>query len=212
MFGILSLDRLLDLCAWPGFARARCGQEILTRVYPSRQRHKRRRLIVVALALLPALAACGGGGGTSGTEPNAGSSSGQAVAGSGFSFQAPEEWTVKVQPTAATARQGDSTVVSVAVLPLVKPYRFALFSRVAKELDRVASTYAANLKGSVTSRRTVEVAGRQSREYEVAHQDLVDRITFVLRGKRNYQLTCRWRSEDGEPAACDQLTATFAFR
>jgi hypothetical protein len=64
----------------------------------------------------------------------------------------------------------------------------------------------------VASRRTVEVAGRKAREYEITHGDLVDRITFLLRGKRNFQLTCRWRRLAGEPPACDQLSSTFAFR
>ena len=164
---------------------------------------------MVAIALLPAAAGCGGGGG-SGTETNA--TSGQTVSGPGFSFQAPEGWTAKTLATSAEARQDPSTVVSVTVLPLLKPYRLALFPRVAKELDRVAATYAASVKGSVASRRTVAVAGRKARTYEITHGDLIDRITFLLRGKRNFQLTCRWRSQDGEPAACDQLASTFAFR
>jgi hypothetical protein len=134
------------------------------------------------------------------------------VTGPDFSFSAPEGWTAKSLATSAEARQDASTVVSVTVLPLVKPYRLALFPAVVKELDRLASTYAANVKGTVKSRRTVEVAGRKARQYEIAHGDLVDRITFLLRGKRSYQLTCRWRSQDGEPAACSELAASFAFR
>jgi len=166
-------------------------------------------LPILALVLLPAVAGCGGSSGGS-TQSSVGS--GQAVSGPGFTFQAPEGWTVKTLPTSAEARQDSSTLVSVNVLPLVKPYRFALFPRVAKELDRVASAYATNLKGTVTSRRTVEIAGRKARQYEIAHGDLVDRIAFLLRAKRNYQLTCRWRSTDGEPAACAQLAASFSFR
>lgn len=153
------------------------------------------------------VAGCGGGG--SGETSVA---SGQELTGPGFSFQAPEGWTVKTLPTAAEARQDPSTVVSVNVLPLVRPYRLALFPRVAKELDRVAAAYAASLKGTVTSKRTVLVAGRKARQYQIAHGDLVDRITFVLRAKRNYQLTCRWRAQNGEPAACAQLVAGFALR
>ena len=164
---------------------------------------------ILALVLLPAVAGCGGGGGGS-TQSSA--TSGQAVSGPGFTFRAPEGWTVKALPTSAEARQDASTLVSVNVLPLVKPYRLALFPRVAKELDRVASAYATNLKGTVTSRRTVEVAGRKARQYEIAHGDLVDRVTFLLRAKRNYQLTCRWRTTNGEPPACAQLGASFAFR
>jgi hypothetical protein len=161
------------------------------------------------VALILSAAGCGGGGGGT-TESSAGS--GRIISGPGFSFQAPGAWTVKVLPTSAEARQDASTVVSVTVLPLVKMYRPTLFLRAAKELDRVASAYAASLKGTLTSRRTVDVAGRRARQYEITHGGLVDRITFVLRGKRSFQLTCRWRSQDGKPEACAQLGASFVFR
>lgn len=178
-------------------------------MYPSRNRAKRLSLLSVAATLLAVAAGCGGGGGGN-TESTV--AAGQSVSGPGFAFQAPEGWTAKTLPTSAEARQDASTVVSVTVSPLVKPYRLALFPRVAKELDRVASDYAARLEGRVTRRRTIEVAGRKARQYEVAHGDLVDRITFLLRGRKNFQLSCRWRSEDGEPSACAQLAATFVFR
>ena len=168
---------------------------------------KRFLLLPSAVALLVIAAGCGGGGGN--TEATV--AAGRSVSGPGFAFQVPEEWTAKVLPTSAEARQ-DASVVSVTVSPLVKPYRIALFPRVAKELDRVASAYAARLEGTVTERRTVEVAGRKARQYEIAHGELVDRITFLLRGRRNFQLTCRWQSADGEPSACAQLTASFVFR
>jgi hypothetical protein len=134
------------------------------------------------------------------------------VRGTGFVFRAPEDWRPTVQATSASARRDATTLVSVVALPLVKPYRIALFPRVVKELDRVADTYAANLKGTVGSRKTIEVAGRQARQYRIEHAGLVDLVTFVLRGRRSYQLTCRWRDSDGEPAACAQLASSFAFR
>src|SRR5262249_5899279 len=102
--------------------------------------------------------------------------------------------------------------VSVTVLPLLKRYRIALFPRVVTELDRVAATLATRLGGKVTSSQTVTVGGRQAREDEIEHGGLVDRITFVLRARRNYQLACRWRGADGEPDACGQLSSSFAFR
>jgi hypothetical protein len=180
-----------------------------SRVYPQRKRRKPPAAVAAVLALALTAAGCGGGGGGGATETSA--ARGQVVSGTGFAFRAPADWKAAVGATSSSARLAES-VVSVTVLPLVKPYRIALFPAVAKELDRVASTYAATLKGKVTSRRTVEVGGRQAREYVIEHGDLVDRITFVLRGKRSYQLTCRWRSADGEPAACAQLAASFAFR
>jgi hypothetical protein len=179
-------------------------------VYPQRNRRKQAACAVGALLLVVAATGCGGGGGGTATETVA--AGGQEVTGTGFVFRAPDVWQPTVRATSASARQSPSTLVSVVVLPLVKPYRIALFPQVTKELDRVADTYAANLKGSVSSRRTVEVAGRQAREYRIEHDDLVDVITFVLRGKRNYQLTCRWPTSDDEPDACGQLAASFAFR
>jgi hypothetical protein len=178
-------------------------------VYPSRNRTKRLWLPPLAAALLVVAAGCGGDGGGN-TESTV--AAGRSISGPGFAFQAPEGWTPKRLPTSAEARQDAATVVSVTVSPLVKPYRIALFPRAAKELDRVASAYAARLEGTVTNRRTILVAGRKARQYEIAHGDLVDRITFVLRGRKNFQLTCRWRGADGEPSACAQLVASFVFR
>jgi hypothetical protein len=179
-------------------------------VYPHRNRSKQPVCVVGALLLVLAAAGCGGGGSGGTTETTA--AGGQVVKGTGFVFRAPEDWQTSVRTTSASARQDPSTLVSVVVLPLVKPYRIALFPEVAKELDRVADTYAANLKSTVSSRRTVDVGGRKAREYRIAHGGLVDLITFVLRGKRSYQLTCRWREGDGEPDACGQLAASFGFR
>jgi hypothetical protein len=184
--------------------------EALRRVYPHRNRCKRGLAICGAVAVLLIAAGCGGGGG--GSQSQAGAVSGQAVAGPGLSFRAPEDWKVTVRPTSAEAKGDSSALVSVTVLPLLKPYRLALFPRVVTELDRVASTLAKRLGGKVTSSETVTVAGRQAREYEIEHGGLVDRITFVLRGKRNFQLACRWRADDGEPDACGQLSTSFAFR
>ena len=178
-------------------------------MYPHTNARKRAALAGSAFLLVTVAAACGGGGGGATETVAAGS---QEVQGPGFVFRAPEGWQKTVRATSASAQENPSTLVSVVVLPLVKPYRIVLFPQAAKELDRVADTYAANLKGSVGSRRTVDIAGRQAREYRIAHGDLVDVITFVLRGRRNYQLTCRWRESDGEPDACGQLAASFAFR
>jgi hypothetical protein len=180
-----------------------------SRVYP--QRNRRKRAVLAGGAFLLALAGGGCGGGSGGTAETT-AIGGQAVNGTGFVFRAPEDWQKTVRATSASAQQKPSTLVSVVVLPLVKPYRIVLFPRAAEELDRVADTYAASLEGTVTSRRTVDVAGRQAREYRITHGGVIDLITFVLRGRRNFQLTCRWRASDGEPEACGQLAASFAFR
>jgi hypothetical protein len=179
----------------------------LRRVYPSGNGRKRSALLVLAAAL--ALAGCGGGGG--GSTTSAQSTGGQEVKGTGFAFHAPKDWTVKTAATSAIASEDKDTFVSVTVLPLVKPYRPALFMRAARELDRVADDLAKQLGGQVVSSNTVIAAKARARQYEIEHDGLVDRIIFVLHGKREYQLTCRWPKANGRPAACDQLAASFSL-
>jgi predicted Zn-dependent protease len=181
----------------------------LRRVYPPGNSRKRLALLVLAGTL--ALAGCGGGGGGSTTSAGSSGGGGQEVKGAGFTFHAPDDWTVKTSATSALASQDKDTLVSVTVLPLVKPYRPTLFLRVARELDRVADDLAKQLGGQVVSSNTVIAAKARARQYEIEHDGLVDRITFVLRGKREYQLTCRWKKADGRPAACDQLSASFSL-
>ena len=175
-------------------------------MYPQRKLLKRLALVIPAvLAVVALLAGCGGGS----KKPAA---AGRLVVGYGFSYEAPPDWAVTVTVRAAVAKRGEITLVSVTVLPLVRAYRAALFPRVVRELDGVAGTLAGRLRGAVTARRTVIVAGGRVRQYEIAHGELVDRLTFVLRGKRELLLTCRWRKPDGKPAACGQLEASFRIR
>jgi hypothetical protein len=52
------------------------------------------------------------------------------------------------------------------------------------------------------------VAARQYEiGYERSHVPLTYRITFVLAGRREYQLSCRWLSDSPDPArtACRKL-------
>lgn len=158
-----------------------------------------------SLAAVAFVAGCGGGGGRK-------ESAGRLVTGAGFAFRAPSDWAPTVTPRAAVAKRDEVTLVSVTVLPLLKPYRPRLFPRVVGELDRVAGVLARRLRGRVTIRRTTVVAGGRVRQYQITHGGLVDRLTFVLRGKREFLLTCRWRRQDGEPAACAQLLSSFSFR
>jgi hypothetical protein len=157
-----------------------------------------------ASALL--LAGCGGGGGKK-QQP-----AGTVVAGAGFTYVAPSKWTATVTARGAIAKQDEITLVSVTVLPLTREYRASLFAKVARGLDVVADQLATRLHGAVTARQTVIVAGRRVRRYELAHGGLVDRVTFVLADKREFQLTCRWRTQDGEPGACAQLESTFRLK
>jgi hypothetical protein len=154
----------------------------------------------VALAVL-ALAGCGDGG----------SASGKRVRGGGYSFVAPSGWDVRRTPRRIAARSG-SQLLSVELFPLVRAYDPLLFPKVKLELDRLAVDIADHAGGRVTEKKTTEVAGRRVRTYEITlpQNDVTERITFVLKGKREYQLLCRFkRGEDDSP--CEQLLATFAL-
>jgi hypothetical protein len=177
------------------------------RVYPRRSYRKRAAVLVgIGLALGAFLAGCGGSG-AGRQEPAS-----RLLTGRGFTFRAPTSWTTTVSARAAIAKPDEVTLVSVTVLPLVKAYRPELFPQVAAELDRVAATLARRLHGKVTARRTTLVAGRRVRQYEITHDELVDRLTFVLRSKKEFLLTCRWRKQDGPQPACAQLTSSFRLR
>jgi hypothetical protein len=183
-------------------------------VYP---RHERRKRTVVALALLvvavTALAAgCGGGGESSTSAVEA-----QQVRGAGFTFSAPGGWAAARSARGATIRPGSSQeLASVTVLSLRRRYRPALFTETARGLDRLTRALAAKLNGKVIASRTVLVAGIRSRQYDLAYSragvGLIDRITYVLRGKAEYYLLCRWPADTGKPDACSLLTRSFRIR
>lgn len=182
-------------------------ETIGTRVYPERNHRKPVILLCVSLTLLTLAAGCGGGGGNA--EQKAGA---RLITGKGFEFNAPSDWVPALTARAAVVKRDAVTLVSVTVLPLVKPYRPQLFPRVVGELDRVAGELAGRLQGRVTERRTVIVAGRRVRQYQITHGAFADRLTFVLRGKQEFLLICRWRKQDGEPAACSQLASSLRLR
>ena len=182
-------------------------ERIGTRVYPQRHHRKRVILLCASLALLTLAAGCGGGGGS--TEATSG---GRLITGREFEFSAASDWVPTLAARSAVVKRDAVTLVSVTVLPLVKPYRPQLFPRVVGELDRVSRELAGRLKGRVTERRTVVVAGGRVRQYQITHAEFVDRLTFVLRKRQEFLLTCRWRKTDGEPAACPQLASSFRFR
>ena len=181
-------------------------ERIGTRVYPQRHHRKRVILLCASLVLSTLAAGCGGGGSTEAT------SGGRLITGREFEFSAPSDWVPTLAPRSAVVKRDAVTLVSVTVLPLVKPYRPQLFPRVVGELDRLAGELAGRLQGSVTERRTVVVAGRRVRQYQIIHGEFVDRLTFVLRKRQEFLLTCRWRKTDGEPGACPQLASSFRFR
>jgi hypothetical protein len=147
---------------------------------------------LLLLALI--LAGCGGSG----------NSKWQQVQGSGFRFLAPAAWKV----TGAMASNGPVDRVQVNEFRLVHAYVHAEQTAVAKELDGVAVRLAQQLKGKVTSRRTVDVNGLDARAYGIVHGGLAEEFTFVLRGQREYELLCR-RAVGADASACRELVTSF---
>ena len=72
------------------------------------------------------------------------------------------------------------------------------------------TTVAGQTGGRLAGSETVTAGGVRSHSYQVESKDRVDQYTFVLRGKREYQLLCRRAASKGD-ATCRQLIETFAF-
>jgi hypothetical protein len=140
------------------------------------------------------------------------SSTEQVVRGQGYVFSAPADWKLVQTPQGATLtpESGGQSLVSVATFRLVRPFRPAASARAERELDGVAARLVRQLGGSVESRETL---GTGVREYRLAYErkgtELSQRIRFVLRGRREYELLCRWKTDDGEPDACGRLLQSF---
>jgi hypothetical protein len=140
-----------------------------------------------------------------------------AVRGPGFRFEAPAAWHVTRIRDAAGARRdaAGSALVSATSFALLKQYSPKLFDRAAKELDRVAATLASQAHATLTESATVTVDGERIRAYRLrirpkSGPSYDERIGFVLRGKREYQLLCRAPAGAGDPdGACALLYASF---
>jgi len=133
------------------------------------------------------------------------------VRGLGYRFSAPADWAVVRSGRQLRASKGVS-LISVTRYPLLRGYRPILWNHVLPELDRAADGLAQQQNGTVGESRTVMISGRRARSYDIDYERdgkaLVERITFVLRGKTEYLLLCRY-GEGGDTGACDRLLATF---
>jgi hypothetical protein len=137
----------------------------------------------------------------------------KVVQGNGFHFSAPADWTIARSSRGVAAAQG-LELVSVTRYPLLQVYRPALWDRVVPQLDRAATELAKQQNGEVAESKTVTIAGRQARRYDIEYERngkaLVERIAFVLRRKTEYLLLCRYE-RGGDTEACDRLLATFTL-
>ncbi len=161
-----------------------------------------RKQAVLCVGLL-LLAGCGEGGGSSEERP---------LRGKGYAFSAPANWRVSRTGREVRVTSG-LDVVSVARFELVRAFRPERWAQVIKELDRAAESVATQQRGEVTDSQTATIAGLQARRYDIRYEgegrELVQRIAFVLRGKTEYLLLCRYDGGRGDTRACDRLLATF---
>lgn len=170
---------------------------------------------VPALILVFLAASCGGAAKHRAAAPPV------TVHGPGFRFEAPAGWKATRTATAAVAHPGGTaagaTFVSATAFTLRKPYSPALFGRAARELDQVAAQLAKEAHGVLRESVTVTVDGRRIRAYRftarpAAGAASLERIGFVLAGKREIQLLCRAPVGSNDPdGACALLYSSFTL-
>ena len=83
-----------------------------------------------------------------------------------------------------------------------------------RRTPRAAAQLAKQQSGTVGDSQTVTVGGQRTRRYDIDYErdgkQLVERLAFVLRGKTEYLLLCRYE-RGGDTAACDRLLDTFTL-
>jgi hypothetical protein len=107
--------------------------------------------------------------------------------------------------------------VAVAVFQLAKPFRPELWDEAVVELNDVAARLAERLGSTALVVRSgpAMLDGRPARSYLITYRRdgraMQDRVVFLLRGRREYQLTCRILVDenDADLEACDELTRSF---
>jgi hypothetical protein len=157
-------------------------------------------LVGLAAALI-VLAGCGGGG-------HKASADLRTVAGGGYRFSVPSSWSVHRGVRQVTATSGRVDLVGVNDFTLARPYRPPLWAKAVPALNRTAAGLAAQLGGEVRTRATVVIAGNRARQYEINYKGLVERTAFVLAGRREFQLLCRFE-RGGDDGACRTLFSSF---
>ena len=107
--------------------------------------------------------------------------------------------------------------VAVAVFRLARPVTAALWEEAVGELNDVAARLAERLGPTAVVVRSTPATldGRRARSYVIAYRRdgraMEDRVLFLLRGRREYQLTCRILvdDDDADVEACDELKRSF---
>jgi len=172
------------------------------RFVPGRNRCKQALLLVTV-----AVAGCGGSNHVQQ----------KVVQGTGYTFSAPRPWEVVRTARQVQAVEGAKSFALVAVsrFPLRKTFTPQLWDKVLKELDRVVDGIAHQQHGSVTDSKDATIGGERGRRYEIAYdlrgKKLVERLGFVLRGKTEYFLLCRFQ-QGKSSAACETLFSSFELK
>jgi hypothetical protein len=161
--------------------------------------------LAVVVGAVAALAGCGGG---------AGQTEQRLVSGTGYTFEAPKSWEIVRTGRQVQAAEGrhSSALVGVSRFPLLHVFRPDLWQKVVRELDGAADGIARQQHGSVTDARDVKISGVDARRYKVAYNlrgnKLIEELGFVLRGKTEYLLLCRYE-QGASRDACDRLMSSF---
>jgi hypothetical protein len=105
-------------------------------------------------------------------------------------------------------------VLSVRRYTLQRAFQPRLWGQVVPELDQAADQVAAQQNATVKERKTMKIAGGDARHYKIDYehggQELTEELGFVLRGKTEYLLLCRYE-RGGDRGACERLLATFTL-
>ena len=107
--------------------------------------------------------------------------------------------------------------MSVAQFRLARRFKPSLWDAAVVELNDVAARLAERIGPEAVVGRSGQttIAGRRARTYEIDYtregERLVDKVAFILEGRREFQLTCRVRVDDPDPGtdACDRLRSSF---
>jgi hypothetical protein len=162
-------------------------------------------LVGLAAAVI-VLAGCGGGG------HKATVSDVQTVTGGGYRFSAPSSWSVYRARREVSATSGPADHVGVTTFRLARAYRPGLWKKAVPALDRAAAALVAQNDGELRASETVVLTGRRARRYEIAYRAdgvaLVEQMAFVLAGRNEYQVLCRFEA-GGDDGACRTLFSSF---
>ena len=138
----------------------------------------------------------------------------RVVAGTGYTFRAPSDWHLvrSAREVSVSAGSDRADLVGVSRFALRRAYRPALWAKAVRELDGASAAIARQQHGSVTGAETVTISGQKARRYRVAYvvgaKKLVEELVFVLRGKTEYLLLCRYE-QGSSHRVCDMLRASF---